>query len=163
MWSVNLEMRIDDGNKTMRWILFPFSLLNRLRPSGLPAEPEPPYSATEEYVSRLMNMPIQKVAKIYRAGRPWPVGLDDFDRLVQQEAKSVNCSLEQARLIMLKRLQWQKSNAESGGKPMDEAAFQTWQRYRNQVARRLKEEAVTVGKVYSGVLKYRWQEGKQPD
>lgn len=147
----------------MSWTVFPFSFINRWKNSASIPEPEGPYSATEEYISHLMNMPLGKVAKIYRAGRPWPVGLDDFDRLAQQEANALNCSLDEARQIMLKRLQWQKANAESGGRPMDGAAFHTWQQHRNQVARKLKEESINVGKVYSGVLKYRWHEGKQPD
>ena len=147
----------------MRWTVFPFSLIHRWRTSGPIPESEGPYSATEEYISQLVSMPLGQVAKIYRAGRPWPVGLDDFDRLAQKEADTLNCSLDEARQIMLKRLQWQKANAESGGKPMDGTAFLSWQQHRNQVARRLGEHAINVGKVYSGVLKYRWHEGKQPD
>ena len=147
----------------MRWSIFPFSFLHRRRTSPPLSEPEGPYSATEEYISQLVSMPLGQVAKIYRAGRPWPVGLDDFDRLAQQEAAALNCSLDEARQIMLKRLQWQKANAESGGKQMDGAAFLTWQQHRNRVARELGEHAINVGKVYSGVLKYRWHEGKQPD
>lgn len=137
----------------MRWAVFPFSFIHRWRNSASISEPEGPYSATEEYISQLVSMPLGQVAKIYRAGRPWPVGLDDFDRLAQQEASALNCSLDEARHIMLKRLQWQKANAESGGKPMDDAAFLTWQQHRNRVARELGEQAINVGKVYSGVLK----------
>jgi hypothetical protein len=147
----------------MKWLLFPLSLLKRSSTAEGPSTTEPTYSATEEYVSRLVNLPLPVVSTIYRAGRPWPVSLDDFDKIAQQEAADLNCSLDQARLIVMKRLQWQKANSESGGRPMDLAAYQTWHRHRERVARRLKEEVATVTKVHHGVLKYRWQEGKTPD
>jgi hypothetical protein len=110
-----------------------------------------------------VNLPLPVASTTYRAGRPWPVFLDDFDRLAQQEASDLNCSLDQARLIVMKRLQWQRANSECGGAPMDLAAYQTWHWHRERVARRLKEEVAAVTKVHHGVLKYRWQEGKTPD
>lgn len=102
-----------------------------------------------------MNLALPVVSTNYRAGRHWPVSLDDFDRLTQQEATALNCSLDQARLIVMKRLQWQRASSESGGAPMDLAAYRTWHRHREQVARRLKEEVATVTNVHHGVLKYR--------
>ena len=147
----------------MAWSFLPFSLLTRSRTAGSPPHAQPTYSATEEYVSQLVNLPLPVVSTIYRAGRPWPISLDDFDRVAKQEATELNCSLDQARLIVMKRMQWQKANAESGGAPMDLAAYRTWHRHRERVARRLKEEVATVTKVHHGVLKYRWQEGKNPD
>ncbi|MDZ4855568.1 MAG: hypothetical protein SGJ26_12045 [Nitrospirota bacterium] len=147
----------------MKWLFFPFSLLKRARGAEAAVLSEPAYSATEEYVSRLVNLPLPVVSTIYRAGRPWPVSLDDFDRVAQQEAADLHCSLDQARLIVMKRMQWQRANSDCGGAPMDLAAYRTWHRHRERVAQRLKEEVATVTKVHHGVLKYRWQEGKTPD
>ena len=147
----------------MNWRWFPFSLMKRPITAGAASRFEQAYSATEEYVSRLMNLPLPLVAAIYRAGRPWPVSLDDFDRVARQEAEALRCSLNEARQIVLKRLQWQRANVECGGKPMDLAAYETWHRHRERIARRLKAEVATVTKVHHGVLKYRWQEGKIPD
>jgi hypothetical protein len=58
-----------------------------------PSTSEPTYTATEEYVSRQVNLPLPVVSTIYRAGHLWPVSLNDFDRLAQQEATALNCSL----------------------------------------------------------------------
>ncbi len=128
-----------------------------------PSTSEPTYTATKEYVSRLVNLLLPVVSTIYRAGRPWPISLDNLDRVAQKEATDLNCSLDQARLIVMKRLQWQRANSECGGVPMDLAAYQTWHRHRERVALRLKQKVATVTKVHHGVLKYRWQEGKTPD
>lgn len=139
----------------MKWIFFPFSLLKRVRTPDASSCFEPPYSATEEYVSRLMDLPLPVVSSIYRAGRPWPTSLDDFDRIARREAAELQCSLDQARLIVMKRLQWQQANTERGGKPVDLAAYRTWHQHRERIARRLQTEITTVTKVHHGVRKYR--------
>jgi hypothetical protein len=147
----------------MAWSFFPFTLLKRAKAADTASHTEQTFYPTEQYVSQLTQLPLPVVASIYRAGRPWPVALDDFDRVAQQEANDLNISLDQARLIVMKRLQWQKANAENGGKPMDLEAYKTWHNHRERIARRLRAEMALVTQVHHGVLKYHWQEGKKPD
>jgi hypothetical protein len=132
-------------------------------PSRIPGSSDTPFSETEGYVGRLMGLPLPQAAMIYRAGKPWPVSLDNFDRVVQQEAEALRCSLDEARRIVLERLQWQRANAENSGRPMNTAVHEIGHRYQARVAQRLQEDLATITKVHHAVLKYRWQEGKQPD
>jgi hypothetical protein len=110
-----------------------------------------------------MGLPLPQAAMIYRAGKPWPVSLDNFDLVVRQEAEALRCSLDETRRIVLERLQWQRANAENSGRPMNTAVYEIWHRYQARVAQRLQEDLATITKLHHAVLKYRWQEGKQPD
>jgi hypothetical protein len=110
-----------------------------------------------------MGLPLPQAAMIYWAGKPWPVSLDNFDRVVRQEAEALRCSLDETRRIVLERLQWQRANAENSGRPMNTAVYEIWHRYQARVAQRLQEDLATITKLHHALLKYRWQEGKQPD
>lgn len=117
-------------------------------PSRIPGSSDTPFSETEEYVDRLMGLLLPQAAMIYRAGKPRPVSLDNFDRVVRQEAEALRCLIDEARRIVLERLQWQRANAESSGRPMDIAAYEIWHRHQARVAQRLQEDLATITRLH---------------